>query len=75
MFASAAKPPSAVAHRMRLDRARRRAGLRSLTLEVREAKIDALVRKGLLHRESERDSKAVRTALYTLLDPHLGVGM
>jgi hypothetical protein len=44
-------------------------------LEVRETEIAAMIRKGLLHRESERDSKAVRTAFYTLLDRHLGVGM
>ena len=60
---------------MRLHRARKSAGLRCLTLEVREAEIAALIRKGLLHCESQQDSTAVRNALYALLDRHLGGGM
>jgi len=56
---------------MRLHRARKLAGLRCLTLEVREAEIAALIRKGLLRP----DSMAVRNALYSLLDRHLGSGM
>ena len=51
------------------------AGPRCLTLEMRETEIAALIRKGLLHPDSEHDGKAVRTARYTILDRHLGVGM
>jgi len=61
--------------RMRLHRARKLAGLRCLTLEVREAEIAALIRKGLLRNDSQYDGKAIRTALYALLDHHLGDGM
>ena len=60
---------------MRLCRARRSAGLRCLTLEVREAEIAALIRKGLLRSDSRHDGTAVRNALYSLLDRHLGGGM
>ena len=60
---------------MRLHRARRSVGLRCLTLEVRETEITALIRKGLLRSDNRRDSKAVRNALYSLLDRHLGGSM
>ena len=71
MILSAAKHPSTVAHRMRLHRARKLAGLRSLTLEVRETEIAALVRKGLLSADSQTDAKAIRDAVYSLLDRSL----
>ena len=60
---------------MRLQRARRSAGLRCLTLEIRDAEIAALIRKGLLLPDSRHNSMAVRNALYSLLDRHLGGGM
>ena len=63
------------AESMRLHRARRSAGLRCLTLEVRETEIAALIRKGLLRPDSRHDSTAVRNALYSLLDRQLGGGM
>ena len=72
MILSAAKHPSTVAHRMRLHRARKLAGLRCLTLEVRETEIAALVRKGLLRADSQTDDNAVRDAFYVLLDRSLG---
>jgi hypothetical protein len=68
MTISAAKRPSTVARRMRLHRARKLAGLRCLTLEVRETEIAALVRKGLLRADSQNDESAVRDAFYSLLD-------
>jgi hypothetical protein len=74
-MAMVANQPRQSAFRMRLHRARRSAGLRCLILELRESEIAALIRKGLLRPESEQDSKAIRTALYTLLDHHLGGGM
>ena len=57
---------------MRLYRARRQAGLRCLTLEIREAEVSALVRRGLLPDGHQRDLSAVRSAIYSLLDRHLG---
>jgi len=71
MIISAAKPPSTVARRMRLLRARKLAGLRCLTLEVRETEIAALVKKGLLRSDSQNDDKAIRDAFYSLLDRSL----
>jgi hypothetical protein len=71
MILSAAKRPSSVARRMRLHRARKLAGLRCLTLEVRETEIAALVRKGLLRADSQTDDNAVRDAFYVLLDRSL----
>ena len=68
----AAKRSSSVAHRMRLHRARKLAGLRCLTLEVRESEIAALVRRGLLRSDSQNDDRAVRDAFYSLLDRSLG---
>ena len=50
---------------MRLHRARRSAGLRCLTLEVRDSEIAALIGKGLLSPSSPQDNTAVRNALYT----------
>ena len=58
--------------RMRLHRARKLAGLRCLTLEVRETEIAALIRKGLLSPATQQDNMAVRNALYSLLDRQLG---
>ena len=71
MTISAVKPPSTVARRMRLHRVRRSAGLRCLTLDVRETEIAALVRKGLLSADSQTDAKAIRDAFYALLDRSL----
>ena len=71
MILSAAKRLSSVARRMRLHRARKLAGLRCLTLEVRETEIIALVRRGLLSADSQTDAKAIRDAFYSLLDRSL----
>lgn len=60
------------AHRMRLHRIRRQRGLRCLTLEIRDTEIAALVRKGLLLRKSASEPKAVRDALYLVLERSLG---
>jgi hypothetical protein len=59
---------SAAAVRMRRHRLRRREGLRSLSIELRETEIDALFRAGLLEEQSRDDSNAVVGALYGLLD-------
>jgi hypothetical protein len=53
---------------MRRHRQRKRDGLRSLTIEVCEAEIDALIRSGLLEKGSRNDAKAVAQALYRVFD-------
>jgi hypothetical protein len=53
-------------------RERRREGLRCVTLEVREAELDALVRKGLLPAERRNERDDIIEALYRLLDRALG---
>ena len=63
---------SSGAQRMRLHRKRRRAGLRCLTVELRETEIDALIRKNLLKAETRNDPRAIRKALYAHLDRTLG---
>jgi hypothetical protein len=61
-------PVSAAAERMRRHRQRKREGLRSLTIEVREAEIDALMRSGFLEKSSRDDANAVTQALYRVFD-------
>ena len=68
-------PPAAdvsSAPRMRLHRMRRQRGLRCVTLEIRETEIAALVRRRLLDPDTQNDNKAIRNALYLLLDRQLG---
>ena len=55
---------SAAAVRMRRHRARRRDGLRSLTIELHEREVDALIRSGVLEKGSRNDANAVAQALY-----------
>ena len=71
MIHSAAKRPSTVARRMRLHRARKLAGLRCVTLEVRATEIAALVSRGLLRSDNQNDDKAIKDAFYALLDRSL----
>jgi hypothetical protein len=61
-------PVSAAAERMRRHRARRREGLRSLTIELRETEIDALIRSGYLQRDCRNELNAVTQALYRVFD-------
>jgi hypothetical protein len=44
---------------MRRHRQRRLDGLRSLTIELRETEVDALIRSGFLDKHSRNDSYAV----------------
>jgi hypothetical protein len=61
-------PVSAAAARMRRHRARRREGLRSLTIELRETEVDALIRSGFLEKGNRNDANAVAQALYRVFD-------
>ena len=62
------KVPSLAANRMRRHRERRRKGLRHFGIDLREREIDALVKSGLLPRESRMDRTAIVSALYAFLD-------
>ena len=62
---------SPAADRMRLHRERRRLGLRSIMIELRETEIDVLVRKGLLNQGRREDPKAIVKALHVHLDETL----
>jgi hypothetical protein len=65
-------PISAAAERMRRHRQRRRDGLRSLTIELRETEIEELIRMGLLKLDTRNDRDAIIDALYVHLDRTLG---
>jgi len=64
--------PLTPAERMRLHRARRRRKVRYLGIELFEAEVDALIRRGFLRAETRNDRNAVIKALYTFLDRWLG---
>ena len=62
---------SAGAVRMARHRDRRRKGLRCVTIELHEAEIDVLIRRGRLAPDSRGDLGAVKRALYSFLDDML----
>ena len=62
---------SAAAQRMRAHRKRRKAGLRCLTIELRETEVTELIRRKLLEADARHDKNAVRMALYQHLDDTL----
>jgi hypothetical protein len=59
---------SAAAERMRLYRARRRYGLRCVTIELRKNEICALIRRGLLQPEARSRPADIVKALYAFFD-------
>jgi len=69
---SAAQPkvwaPLTAAARMARYRKRRRAGMRCLTIEIRNREIAALVRAGLLHSNKSNDRAAIKAALYAFFE-------
>jgi hypothetical protein len=64
--------PSPAAARMRLHRERQRRGMRCFMVELHETEIDALIRRGLLARETHNNARAIIAALYHFLDDTLG---
>src|SRR5229473_6848439 len=64
--ADAARSPGA--QRMARHRQRRRNGLRSVTVDLRESEIDQLIRCRLLAPASRADPFALRKAIHGLLD-------
>jgi hypothetical protein len=71
----AAEPPeqprSPGAERMARHRQRRKQGLRSIPIELREAEIDTLIRRGLLTADSRSDVEAIKRAVHGFLDDTL----
>jgi hypothetical protein len=53
-------------------RERKRRDIYCLTLEIRPADIDALVRRHMLHRDARSDPRAVKKALYWFFSDFLG---
>jgi hypothetical protein len=43
-----------------------------MTIELREAEVITLIRRGLLKEETRNDQRAVKAALYKFLDLTLG---
>ena len=65
-----ARSPGAI--RMAFYRERRRAGLRCVTIQVRQSELDALVKWNLLAPEQRTDRGAITRALHRFLDNTLG---
>jgi len=59
---------SPAAERMRRHRQRRRKGLRSVWVDIRESEIDELIRRGHLANTDRDDRYAVRRALHHFFD-------
>ncbi len=59
---------SPATERMRRHRARRRRGLRCVTISLRETEIAALVRKGLIAPQNSNDVAAITRGLHAFLD-------
>src|ERR1051326_4126455 len=62
---------SAAARRMARLRERRRQGLGCLTILLREAQVDVLIRRGRLSSRDRADAAAIRKAIHGVLDDHL----
>jgi hypothetical protein len=72
MTGSTNPPPiSPAAERMRRYRERKHDGRRCVTVEILESEIDALVRMGLLGRETRNDPIEIVDALYKLFEETL----
>ena len=59
---------SGPAQRMRAHRERRRAGLRCVTVQLRETEVALLIQKKLLTPDARNDTRAIRDALHAYLD-------
>ena len=57
--------------RMALLRARRKHGLRCVSIEVRDAEVLELVRRGLMAEAGSKDSLTIRDGIHRFLDAYL----
>ena len=64
--------PSPAAQRMARYRNRRRKQLRCVTIELREAEIDVLIRRRWLDRDRRGDVRSIKEALYSFFDHYFG---
>jgi hypothetical protein len=62
---------SAAAERMRAHRERRRLGLRSVVIQIREREIDVLIRRGLLNADARNNIRAIGDAIHAHFDKTL----
>jgi hypothetical protein len=62
------------AKRMQRHRERRRRGIRSFSIDLWEAEVDELIRRGLLESKSRNDRNSVVAAFYLFLDQALSEG-
>jgi hypothetical protein len=69
--ASHTAAPSPGALRMARYRRRKQRRMRWIGIELREAEIDVLIRRGWLSAGDREDPLALRKALYLFLDDHL----
>jgi hypothetical protein len=63
--------PLTAAERMARYRERRKAGMRCLTLEIRNSEISALIRRGLLDSNKSNDRAAIKAAIYAYFEQSL----
>jgi hypothetical protein len=71
-MSSKTKKSVSPAERMRLLRARRRNGLRSLRVTLHDTEIDCLVEKGYLKPERRQDHAAIQSAINDFICHALG---
>ena len=69
---AAPTPRSDAGERMRVHRQRRKAGLRCVTIELRETEVVELIKRGLMKADARHDLRAIRNALHRHLDESLG---
>lgn len=62
---------SAAAERMRAHRERRRLGLHSVVIQIREREIDVLIRGGLLKADARNNVRAIGDAIHAHFDKTL----
>ena len=60
--------PTPAALRMRARRERRRLGLRSVVIQIREREIDVLIRRGLLKADARNNVRAIGEAIHSHFD-------
>jgi hypothetical protein len=62
---------SAAAERMRAHRERRRQGLRSVAIQIREREIEVLIQRGLLKADARNNVRAIGEAIHAHFDKTL----
>jgi hypothetical protein len=63
--------PTPAALRMRAHRERRRLGLHSVVIQIREREIDVLIQRGLLKADARNNVRAIGEAIHAHFDKTL----